>query len=153
MKHLFILATIFILSCSTTPEIKYLSFGEKIDEKGAIDLTQLNQLFESSDSSEVKFTADIDAVCQMKGCWMTVKNEFGDDIRVTFKDYGFFVPKDAAGKSTIINGIAKRKVLSQDEAEHYAEDEGVAFDSTRTYIEISIVANGVLIAENTTTQE
>lgn len=153
MKYLLILTTILIFSCSSTPEIKYQSFGEKIDEKGAIGLTQLNQIFQSKDSAEVKFTADIDAVCQMKGCWMTIKNESGDDIRVTFKDYGFFVPKDASGKSTIINGVAKRKILSPDEAEHFAEDEGVSYDSTRTYIEISVVANGVLIAENAVTQE
>ena len=37
-------------------------------------------------------------VCQEKGCWMTMTLDNGDEMRVTFKDYKIFVPKDLGGK-------------------------------------------------------
>lgn len=64
-------------------------------------------------------------VCQNKGCWM-VLTEGARSIRVTFQDYGFFVPKDIAGKTVVVEGVLSRKLLSADEAKHYAEESGTA---------------------------
>ena len=60
-------------------------------------------------------------VCQNKGCWM-VLTEGPRSIRVTFQDYAFFVPKDLAGKTVVVEGVLSRKLLSADEAKHYAEE-------------------------------
>ena len=60
-------------------------------------------------------------VCQNKGCWM-VLTEGARAIRVTFQDYAFFVPKDIAGKTVVVEGVLSRKLLSADEAKHYAEE-------------------------------
>lgn len=64
-------------------------------------------------------------VCQNKGCWM-VLTEGPRSIRVTFADYAFFVPKDIAGKIVVVEGVLSRKLLSADEAEHYAQESGAA---------------------------
>lgn len=45
-------------------------------------------------------------------------------MRVTFKDYGFFVPKDLEGEQVVMEGVLKRSVSSVDEQRHYAEDAG-----------------------------
>ena len=83
----------------------------------------------------------------MKGCWMTLKNEANANIRVTFKDYGFFIPKNASGSEVIIEGIASEEVLDEDVARHYAEDGGQEYDeSVRN--SITFVAKGVLIKES-----
>ena len=60
-------------------------------------------------------------VCQHKGCWM-VLTEGPRSIRVTFADYAFFVPKDLAGKTVVVEGVLSRKMLSADEAKHYADE-------------------------------
>ncbi|MDQ5857335.1 MAG: DUF4920 domain-containing protein [Acidobacteriota bacterium] len=62
-------------------------------------------------------------VCQNKGCWI-VLTEGARSIRVTFQDYAFFVPKDIAGKTVVVEGVLSRKLLSADEAKHYAEESG-----------------------------
>ena len=61
---------------------------------------------EGKDSLEVKLFATAKDVCKKKGCWMKVEKSDGTLMRVTFKDYGFFVPKDIAGKNVIIEGTA-----------------------------------------------
>ena len=65
--------------------------------------------------------------------------------RVTFKDYGFFVPKDAAGREVIIDGIASLKELDEETAKHFADDSGREFNPETDMKEVSIVASGVLI--------
>jgi hypothetical protein len=133
-----------ISACSQQPPAEtYQSFGEEINAEAVKPISSVADLNEG-DSVEVKLEGVISEVCQMKGCWMTLENE-ATPVRVTFKDYGFFVPKDASGKKTIIRGVATKTTLSEESARHYAEDAGVAYDSTRTYTEIAFVADGVLI--------
>ena len=70
---------------------------------------------------------------------------------VKFKDYGFFMPKNIAGKEVIIDGKAYVSELSVEEQRHYAEDAGKSEEEIaaitepkRTY---SFEANGVLLKE------
>lgn len=73
---------------------------------------------------DLKLTGTVSAACQKKGCWMTLGGgEPGaQTIRVTFKDYGFFVPKDCLGKKAVVEGHFKVTTMSVAEAQHYAED-------------------------------
>ena len=100
------------------------NFGEVITKKGAISAKKLPQKLEGAESIDIKVKGVITEVCQAKGCWMTM--DVGDDelMRVKFKDYGFFVPKDAAGKTVIIQGVAKKEIVGVDELKHLAEDAG-----------------------------
>ena len=43
---------------------------------------------------------------------------------VRFKDYGFFVPKDIAGKRVLVEGKAFVSEVGEDERRHMAEDAG-----------------------------
>ena len=77
--------------------------------------------------------------------------DLGNDelMRVKFKDYGFFVPKDAAGKTAIMQGVAKNEIVGVDELRHLAEDAGKpekeinAIDKPTQ--ELTFVAEGVII--------
>lgn len=76
------------------------------------------------DDKDVKVSGTVSAACQKKGCWMTIgTGEAGSQtVRVSFKDYGFFVPKDCLGKKAVVEGHFKVTTLSVAEAQHYAED-------------------------------
>jgi hypothetical protein len=71
-----------------------------------------------------KISGEIEAVCQKKGCWMDIKNPSGESVRITFKDYGFFMPKDASGKKAIMLGVAKVEETSVADLQEYAKDAG-----------------------------
>lgn len=76
------------------------------------------------DDKDIKLTGQVGGVCQNKGCWMTVgTGEPGAaSIRVRFKDYAFFVPRDCIGKTAVVEGRFKLTTLSVAEAQHYADD-------------------------------
>lgn len=87
----------------------------------------------------------IAASCTRKGCWMQLApSEGGDSVRVTFKDYGFFIPLEAKGMKARAEGITVVKTLTKADADHL-EEEGAKLkrneDGTAT--EISFIANGV----------
>ncbi|MFN2385870.1 MAG: DUF4920 domain-containing protein [Thermoanaerobaculia bacterium] len=58
-------------------------------------------------------------VCKMKGCWMVLTDD-RETVRITFKDYAFFVPRDLAGQTVVAEGVLSRKALTEEEAEHLA---------------------------------
>lgn len=87
----------------------------------------------------------VETACQNKGCWMQVVPEAGKaGMRVTFKDYGFFVPKDSKGMTARMEGTVAVKTLSKEEAEHLA-GEGAKLNRNEdgTAREVSFVATGV----------
>lgn len=131
---------------------KFDSFGEKIAADGAIPATELSKKAKETPAFDSKVSGVVESVCQVKGCWMKVKMEDGQTMRVTFKDYGFFVPKDIAGKTVVFEGNAKTKTTSVDELRHYAEDGGKSKEEiakiTEPKTELTFVANGVLVSKN-----
>lgn len=145
MKTLYsIVALAFLYACNS-PQEKFQSFGDEISSIGNIEVTQLlADVDETEKTFKVKGT--VEEVCQMKGCWLTLKNEDGASIRITFKDYGFFVPKDISGREIILEGVAYKEELEEDVAKHYAEDGGLEYDESMRD-QITFVASGVLVAE------
>ena len=124
-------------------------YGETITEKGAIPATELATKLEDKTEMPVKITGQVESVCKAAGCWMKVKTADGKTIRVTFKDYGFFVPKDIAGKTVVFEGVANVKTTSVAMLKHYAEDGGKSKEEIAKITEpekaIGVVATGVIV--------
>jgi hypothetical protein len=71
----------------------------------------------------IKIEGQITEVCQAKGCWMILVE--GDTYaRVTFEDYGFFVPTETSMQRSVIYGKISERTLSGQQAEHFAQDAG-----------------------------
>ena len=124
-------------------------YGEKISTENIIDYDTFIE--NSKVVSKSKIEGTILSSCPKKGCWMQVKVET-DTLQVTFKDYGFFVPKKGLeNKTVIIEGFAKRDTLSIQKLRHYAEDAGKSKADINQInnpeFKISFVANGVIIKQ------
>ena len=104
-----------------------------------------------TDTIITQITGKIKEVCQAKGCWMKVDLASGDEVFVKFKDYGFFVPTDAAEKTVVMSGQAFIEEMSVIEQKHYAEDEGaskiVIEKITKPKRTLRFEAEGVLIIQ------
>ena len=82
---------------------------------------------ETKSGSTVLVVGQVESVCQKKGCWVMLKE--GDaSVRVTMKDYAFFLPKDIAGKSLVIEGVLEETIIKEKDARHFAKDEGKSKD-------------------------
>ena len=103
-----------------------LSFGEKIVPEGAISTTELVRQMAGKEQMKAKVEGKVASVCQAKGCWAKIVLPDGKSMRVTFKNYAFFVPKDAAGKTMVLEGLASMKTVPVAELQHYAKDAGAS---------------------------
>ena len=81
------------------------------------------QAINVGDSIPLKIQGQINSVCKKKGCWMRVAAG-EEELMVRFKDYGFFVPTDASGKETVVQGVAFVEETSVEDLRHYAMDAG-----------------------------
>ena len=120
--------------------------GNKIGSKSpVVTLENVIKNPEKYENKKIIIEGTVNNVCQKKGCWMEVlakKDQPG--VRMTFKDYGFFVPKDAAGYKVRAEGKVKITTLGKETADHY-EEEGakVVRNEDGTAKEIGFVAYGV----------
>ncbi|MEC8832973.1 MAG: DUF4920 domain-containing protein, partial [Bacteroidota bacterium] len=123
----FLLGLLFVSCKQETFQGDY--FGEEFEVSGKASKTSapFDQI-KTTDSIQTQIVGEIKEVCQSKGCWMKVQLDSEDEVFVRFKDYGFFVPKDAAGKKVVMNGAAFFEEMSVEEQRHYAEDEGASED-------------------------
>jgi hypothetical protein len=124
-------------------------YGDQMDvtkQKNALSLK--NAISQNKFEQEQVFTASITQVCQKKGCFFIASD--GDvTARVTFKDYGFFIPTNTSGLPAVFTGILTEKTLTVDEAKHYAEDAGNDPDEvTDPQKEYSVVASSILISKS-----
>jgi len=133
---------------------KFQSFGDSISTENIISKQDLLAKFETlkeGDTINVKFRSEIKDVCQKKGCWMNVALNEDKNTFVRFKDYGFFMPLNAAGSEAILDGKAFISVESVDELKHYAKDAGksqAVIDSIITpKTSYSFLSHGVLIKQ------
>lgn len=145
-KHTLILALALGLTVAANAQSVH---GKKISEDGAVPAPELVAKLGDKPEMNTKVQGTVASVCKVKGCWMEVKTDQGKTMRVTFKDYGFFVPKDIVGKQVVFEGVAQQTTTSIAELKHYAEDAGKSKAEiakiTQPEKALTFVADGVIV--------
>jgi hypothetical protein len=116
---------LFLLAPVTAEPLAELPEGD--DYGAGITLSELSDFEdvlarpEHYAGSPVLIRGRISDVCQRKGCW-TVLSQGDEQVRVRFKDYGFFLPRDCSGKQAYVEGLVAVETLSEKMARHYAAE-------------------------------
>ena len=102
-------------------------FGESFDTSSTKDFNYANGVYNDlnpGDTIQMTFKSKVNSVCKKKGCWMRLELPDGSESLVSFKDYGFFVPKDIENQIAIVNGKAFVKETNVEDLKHFAKDAG-----------------------------
>lgn len=149
MKNVLIIGLMLSASVGAFAQTGVSYHGKKISEKGALPATQLVAKMGEKDKMPAKIEGTVESVCQMKGCWMKVKTGEGQVMRVSFRDYGFFVPKDIVGKTVVLEGTAETTTTPVSQLRHYAQDAGQSKEAIEKITEpekaLTFVADGVIV--------
>ncbi|MBN8688667.1 MAG: DUF4920 domain-containing protein [Chitinophagales bacterium] len=127
-------------------------YGEKVNTEGALNINDVvKKVNGGAEFPEVKIKAKVVEVCDKKGCWITLELENGQTAMVKMKDYGFFLPVAAKGKTVVIDGEVKLKTTSVAELKHYAEDAKKSKEEIDAIKEpkkeIRVMAKGITVVE------
>lgn len=124
-------------------------YGKKITPDNAVTIEKMRKQMGSKKEMAVKVIAPVEAVCKKKGCWMELKAADGTSMRVTFKDYGFFVPVDTKNKTAIVQGVARVEETSIADLKEYAKDNGASKEEiaaiNKPKRELVFEADGVIL--------
>jgi hypothetical protein len=130
---------------TTTPDGKKL-YGQALAPAAPITVAAL--LARPETGAPVTVEGSVRKACTRKGCWMELAEsarEGTPGCRVTFKNYGFFVPVDSAGSHARVQGQVQVDTLAAEAVRHY-EEEGAVFAGKQpdgTAKEVRLVATGV----------
>lgn len=126
------------------------AYGATFEAENLIPAAELVSAMQGKDSLQVTVAAEIKESCQAKGCWMDVKLSDDSNMKVTFRDYGFFVPtENLEGRDVVFTGTAKRELVSVEDLRHFAKDAGKSAEEIATITkpreELRFVADGVIL--------
>ncbi|MDR7128310.1 hypothetical protein J2X69_000638 [Algoriphagus sp. 4150] len=125
------------------------AYGAEVALSGVVSPAEMVSVVERQGNFEGKISGEIKEVCTKKGCWLTMELPNGESMRVTFKDYEFFVPTTSQGYPVILEGVAVMTETDVETLRHYAEDGGVSKEEieaiTEPKREITFEAVGVVI--------
>ncbi len=149
-RHLTVALTLVVGSLATVAaqdddDDDVVTRGAAIGDSPVVSLADAARNADAYADRSVILEGQVVKACQNKGCWLELVPDGAErGVRVTFKDYGFFVPKDSAGHAARLEGTFESNVFSKADADHLIA-EGVALtrnpDGTAT--ELSFVAAGV----------
>lgn len=159
MKKVFLGLVALVLmtaGCASTPSTaNYGGYGDPVVVVRPMPLSQAIADVEAGGPRDVLVEAEIAEVCEKMGCWMIVKDG-AQKARVRFTasetcTAGFYVPRNANGHRTFVQGRLEAAEVPEDWARHYAEDQGASPAEIAKIIgpqrEYTLIAKGVLISE------
>ena len=118
-------------------------YGAPIQAKSPLSLQAAIAKLDRTTKADVLIESKVDSVCVVKGCWMALTDST-HNARVTFKDYGFFVPSSVIGKTVLVEGTLEKVEMSLEDTKHYVKDAGGdPTKVTEPRTEYRIVASGV----------
>jgi len=153
MKKIILSLSFCLLTALSFAQTAYIGqkFGEEVQPGDVKPAARMEAAMGDKKAVDMKIEGKVVDVCKKKGCWMTLEMPNGDPMRVTFKDYAFFMPMDIVGKKVVLDGLAKKQTISVETLRHYAEDakkspEEVA-KITDPRKELAFEAKGVVILD------
>lgn len=119
--------------------------GAEIGDSPRVDLEAALAAPEQHVGRSVIVEGKVDKVCPVKGCWLELMPaDETRGVRVKFKDYGFFVPKDSMGWTARLEGEFVREKLSRRQVDHLVgEGATLAVQDDGTAEGFSFVARAV----------
>jgi uncharacterized protein DUF4920 len=119
-------------------------FGAAIEPGATVALASLLSEPKAYADKTVTTEGRVQRACSRKGCWMEIGSG-EDSCRITFKDYGFFVPTDSAGAFAKVQGRLDTREVEAAAVEHL-ESEGAHFRNKRSdgsATEVRMIASAV----------
>ena len=103
--------------------VKGQVYGQDIPEKNVVSAKAYEKKLNGENPVKMQVKGTVTGVCKARGCWVTVDIGKGKEVFVKMKDYGFFMPMDAKGKTVLLSGDAFVETTSVAELRDQAKED------------------------------
>jgi hypothetical protein len=118
-----------LFACNSDPRLKLPqtgAYGITFSTDRTVTVKQVTDALIIGNDIPVTAIGTVTQYCKGEGCWLTLKNDDGEDLFVDVKDKAFVLPYNIENKTAIVHGIAKR-------------------DTLEGKMQLSIIADGILL--------
>ncbi len=115
-------------------------FGGALSDRAETSLADIAAAPATFEGQTVRTEGQIERVCQRMGCWMELRAEGTEPVRVPMAGHAFFLPRDVVGHQASIEGRVTVTPLSPEARAHLASEGALA-----TADELSIEATSVVV--------
>lgn len=130
MARVKFLAILFVLAATLTTKAGEEKYGKQITLKEKTSVSAILADPQSYNGKTVLVEGKVLAVCQNMGCWMEISGEKENEkIMIKVEDGVIVFPKDAKGKTALVEGVvtevlpeAKEEKHEGHEKEHEGDD-------------------------------
>lgn len=123
MKTIFLLQALLFSFAAFSQTGKQLPhgtyFGRKPDETVVINADRLQAFMAQKPRITIAVKGKIVKVTKVKGGWFNLDAGGGKVIAVHFKDYNINTPAELEGRTVIVEGVAQKQIVSDDQ-QHFA---------------------------------
>ncbi|HEX3385808.1 MAG TPA: DUF4920 domain-containing protein, partial [Mucilaginibacter sp.] len=110
---------------------------------GAMDITKLEEFMGAKARVSVAIKGKILKVTKEKGGWFTMDEGKGQTIAAHFKNYNVTIPSSLAGRTVIVDGVASKQFVADDQ-QHLAGNAGSGKASSKRKA-IAFAVNGMFV--------
>jgi uncharacterized protein YdeI (BOF family) len=116
MKKLFfiLLCGLMIAACNNDPRLKMPqtgTFGTAFTPGQTVSVQDVSTALDTANNIPVQVSGTVTQYCKGEGCWLTLKNDNGEDLFVEVKDKAFVLPHNLENKTAIANGVARKDTV------------------------------------------
>ena len=113
----------------------YQLYGSSVSEKSEVRIGELLKHPDEYVDQLVKVIGLVNDVCPVKGCWLeVVENQGNERIRFKVQDDVIIFPVEAVGQEIVAEGVLRRYEMSKEQATrwlaHLAEEKNEEFDAS-----------------------
>ena len=95
------------------------TFGKKPDETAVVNADKLQAFMAQKPRISTTVKGKVIKVTKEKGGWFDLDAGGGKVIAAHFKDYNIDIPADLKGRMVIVEGVAQKQIVADDQ-QHYA---------------------------------
>lgn len=125
MKTIFLLQALlfsFAAFAQTGKQLPHgIYFGKKPDETVVVNAEKLQAFMAQKPRITIAVKGRVVKVTKEKGGWFDLDAGSGKVIAAHFKDYDINIPAGLKGRTVIVEGVAQKQIVADDQ-QHYAGD-------------------------------
>lgn len=133
----------FSILAQTNTQLPHgMVFGKKPDQTVVVDADKLQAFMDQKPRITISVKGKVIKVTKQKGGWFDLDAGVGKVIAAHFKDYDINIPAGLKGRIVIVEGVAQKQIVSDDQQHFAGEKQPKAKDKSNL---LTFEATGLMV--------